>query len=417
MHEVIAISPRSLVYLILFSSGCGTDSDPNGSVVRVDSAGIPVVVSSHAVRDVSDHWRVSSTPTLTITTPEQDGGFVLDRIRGTLRLDDGRIVALSESDGSLMFFGSDGAFAQRAGGLGDGPGELRRPVYLSRDGSDHLIVTERFSGRESRFSNLGVFLNRSTPDRAQLMSSVPEGYALRAERFLAPGHTIARADDISAIPIGKRFRPPRLYVLMPPGALAPIVLGPFGGWEVFNLSRSHGRWAFFAENTYVATGGSPRSLYIGDSGVHEIRQYSSDGELKRVIRDPVEPPSITAEDIAWERWEILDWGRQSDQVAELTRLADAMPIPESKPGFDHLVVDRLGYIWTREYGSYRPQHVRYRIYTPNGERVGAVYLPGRFHVFDIGVDYILGVHSDLDYVERIHLYDLRRASVSLRPAM
>jgi hypothetical protein len=123
--------------------------------------------------------------------------------------------------------------------------------------------------------------------------------------------------------------------------------------------------------------------------------------------DPITPADMQAE-----RRELLDWAAMSGRIPELTRLADAMPIPERKPAFENLIVDSDGFLWAKEYSSYTAAPVRYRIFGPDGRRVGVAWIPGRVRVFDIGADYVLGVLGDTEYVETIVMYELVRPEVA-----
>jgi hypothetical protein len=85
-----------------------------------------------------------------------------------------------------------------------------------------------------------------------------------------------------------------------------------------------------------------------------------------------------------------------------------MPIPEARPAFEALLVDSEGCLWVKEYSGSSPDPVRYRVYSPDGRRLGALQLPGRLLVFDIGQDYLLGKYTDLNDVETVQLFELTR---------
>jgi hypothetical protein len=178
--------------------------------------------------------------------------------------------------------------------------------------------------------------------------------------------------------------------------------------ELFLEAKDNGRFAFFAANTFLASGGVPQRIYVGDSDEFSVDVYDLNGKLTRIVRDQIPPSKITSHDVELERNELLEWGRTIGRLEAYQRLADAMPLPSRKPAFDRLLVDSEGYLWVKEYGSLSPAPVRYRIYAPTGERVARAAVSGRVRLYDIGFDYLLGVNYDADGAETIVMYDLTR---------
>lgn len=379
---------------------------PSEAVVR-DSAGVEIVVSRHAPDLDRVEWSIDGEPSLTLHSGDD---AVLHWIRGAVRQADGTIVLVSESSDELLFFGSDGTFERRVGREGDGPGEFRGPFFLRRIAGDTLVVTDRTSGRISWFDAAGEFVRQEVPNRERLSDAIPDDHA--------PGLTRWLGDDLYLTTTLERGLPaPRSRVRPEVGAILhrgrePVsFLGPFPGREYFRIDEaSMGRWAFFPNQTEVVFGTDPARVYVGNTDPFEIRVFRADGSLERIIRDSLAPEKISEDDIAWERWELLDWGEQSDNIDAFTLLADAMPIPDSKPAFETITIDPFGYLWLKEYHGYSPEAADYRIYDPAGLRVGRVQLPGRFVVHEIGADYVLGVEWSLAYEETVKLFPLRRPS-------
>jgi hypothetical protein len=170
------------------------------------------------------------------------------------------------------------------------------------------------------------------------------------------------------------------------------------------MSEAFGATAYFSNDSYFASGEAPFRLYLGYSKDVDIHVFDASGRRIQIIRDATPPDPIEASDIEWERRMLLE--RRGGE--EWKKLADEMPTPDRKPAFEGLIVDSFGNLWVKEYSSYRPETVRYRVYDSDGQRLGTVRLPGRLRVLDIGMDYILGVHYDLDYVETVLVFRLVR---------
>ena len=395
----------TLLGICVVTACAGDEQSQVAPPVLRDSAGISIVTSTHPLEPDTVGWSVSSRPVLEVGTRAD---LVVHWIRGAVRLSDGRIAIISESAKQIHFLSEEGDLIESVGGEGDGPGEFRGPFWLKRATGDTLIVTDRRSNRISWFRPDGQFIRQELPPREQLQAVVPEDQSAGMGLLVSPGYYVASTTARGLPPPGGRIRRPVGFVLLgPEGDLK--YLGGFLGWEYFHEKDNYtGRWAFFANKTILATGGDPAHLYIGETDPFEVQVFDLGANLVRIIRDEVPPSPITDRDIEWERWELLDWGEQSGQLEKFARHADAMPIPDEKPAFEELLIDAGGYLWAKEYTSYKPELALYRVYDPEGRRVGGVYLPGRLQVFDIGRDYVLGVEWDLDYVETVQMYSLVR---------
>jgi hypothetical protein len=361
-----------------------------------------------SIREDGGGWAVSDRPTLVIATDPVDQEHVVHWIRGAVRLSDGRIAAISESSKDLRFYDSAGALTQVVGREGDGPGEFRSPFHLDCLLGDTLVVSERGGTRRSWFSPTGEFIRVVTPDREPALAVIPPDFSLGGDRLVPPTFALWEVRQRDQPVTGRRWRKPRGYLLARVDGQDPKILGWFKGWERFAAEEGTTRQAFFARNTWVASSVDPPRIIIGDSESFDLRVFDLSGELVQIIRDAIPQRPIEDTDIEWERWEVLSFAESFGGLPGFTRFADAMPIPDQKPAFEALIVDSEGHLWVKEYSSYRPNPVQYRIYSPQGIRVGTVMLPGRLRVFEIGFDYVLGLHADLDHVETIQIYSLRR---------
>ena len=399
---------RVWLSLALASSilACGDAPLDDGSVEVRDSAGIRITTSSAPVEDAVV-WSVPAQPSLTIATDPVDSRIVFHWVRGAVRLSDGRIVVVSESSHDLKFFNADGSFDRTAAGPGGGPGRLSSAYQLDRLPGDTLVVSER-SGTRTWFGSDGGFVRRTQADRAALSAVLPPEHSPGVVYFVPPTHGVMAANAAGMPPVGQRTRFPKPHYLLVDGQDPPRLLDWFPGVEVFLDRYGQAGLALFANNAYMAAGGDPPRVYLGDSAVYDVHVYDTAGNLVLLIRDAVPPDPIRSEDIALERAAFFDFGRASNNEQAYTRYVEAMPLPATKPAFDRLVVDSEGHLWVKEYGSFTAAPVRYRIYAPSGERIATAFVPGRVRVYDIGIDYVLGVMSDADYAESIVLYELKR---------
>jgi len=162
---------------------------------------------------------------------------------------------------------------------------------------------------------------------------------------------------------------------------------------------------FFGRDTYVAIHGE--HVYLGDSDSLEVRTYTTEGRLTRQARvmgfDLGDVEAQAAAEAAL-REEIRPANR---------RINEMLPIPTRRPAYANILVDPEGYVWAAEHkGRFRNMlddaPFEWQVFDPDGVWLGAVEIPGRFQVFEIGEDYVLGLRRDDIDVERPQLLRLNR---------
>ena len=82
-------------------------------------------------------------------------------------------------------------------------------------------------------------------------------------------------------------------------------------------------------------------------------------------------------------------------------------LPEFLPQTESLI-SGANEVWVQEYAGYDQAPTRYLILGSDGARRGRVAVPPGFRIKETGDDYVLGVHTDEDGVERVRLYRLTR---------
>ncbi|MFH1766106.1 MAG: 6-bladed beta-propeller [Gemmatimonadota bacterium] len=191
------------ILLLLPVPGCrDNDARDKGPGAAESGLDVPVEV-----------WTLSEAPLLEIGVREGDEAYQLHRVRGSVRLEDGRIVVLNAGSQELRYFDPDGRFLGAVGGQGEGPGEFQSPAGLRRGADGGLQV---WDGSLMRVSHLD-----------------PEGTFRESFRLLASREEMFPGDDwllgqnwiVSPVPPGAR-EPIRLAVeaLPPPDSLGVLRL-------------------------------------------------------------------------------------------------------------------------------------------------------------------------------------------------
>jgi hypothetical protein len=163
----------------------------------------------------------------------------------------------------------------------------------------------------------------------------------------------------------------------------------------------------FGKEGVVAIAGD-RAFY-GSQDAWEIRVLGRDGSLQRLIRWDREPRPVTeAEAAAFIEDRVSDMD-DNNLARRYRRFYGDAPVPETHPAHGDLFVDRLGWLWVQEYRIDEAEAPdRWVVLDPEGRVAGAIDLPPRFRIEDIGADYVLGRWVDEMDVSYLRLYRLTR---------
>jgi hypothetical protein len=367
-----------------------------------DSAG--VTITENEARGLVDKepWLIDSQPILSIG--EKDGGepYQLYRIRGALRLEDGTVVLADASSAEIRFFDAAGRHLRSVGRPGEGPGEFREIGLLARYGRDSLMVWDAplwrgtilaADGSSSRVFTLPttgggfVFVLDAWEDGSLLGISVggysgsdtPSGVRTVEADYLRFLHS-GRVDTVGRFFDGQSFVSTRFGL--------DVLTMPFG----FRALR--------------ATQGN--HLYYGSSRAFEIRVFTLEGRLRRIVRLNVEPTPLTGEAVASFVAERLGGETDPDRQRRMRALYAQIPFPEILPAYGALEVDSEGNLWVGDYAPVGAVPFAWTIFDSEGRMLGRISTPRDVRIFEIGADYLLGVAQDTLGIERVELYRLRK---------
>jgi len=387
--------------LLVAPVACGGGDDDGGpqSTVR-DSAGVTIVENRRPLPDSRLGWRVGPAPAVTIGTTEGDPAYELFRVGDAMRLSGGRIVVANTGTGELRVFDADGVHLESWGGQGDGPGEfgIMAPTELVRWPGDSLMAREPFQRRISIFSARGTF--------GRALRLQPQSGYESVNGPLPDGRLLAQTlDSYSGDTPGTELtRPDREYGILAADGSVHRDLGVFPGSELYVVTTPERRsvaYYPFARSAFVFVWGDVVVITTNDR--YEIRAYRPDGSLARIVRRDHEVRAPT-------RGDLRDAvARQNPDRPEALDAVGDMPLVEAFPAFAEVRVDRLGYLWVREYRLPGEEHRLWTVFDPQGRALGLVEMPGSFRVREIGEDYILGTREDELDIEYVESWSLDRS--------
>jgi hypothetical protein len=389
--------PLLVTGLLLACAG----GEQGSSVVRQDSLGVSIVESFSPRWDSAAAWSVDPEPLLDLSTSGSGEPHWFYLVTDATRLPDGSISVAENDTDEIRFFSSDGGFLRAVGGEGDGPGEFRWPRNVRTYRGDSLIAFDPELGRVTILGPRGE-LSRIIPVRLP-GAQVWHLHALDDTTFVARAPLLYEPERQD----GLYRRPEALIRISATGEVIDTLVTLAGNEEFQWESGGISSVPLFERDSHFSV--HQGRVYLGDADQMEFRVYSAEGRLERIIRAPTYDLSLSTQEAQAERAARLG----TSPSARRRGLMSAMPNPETRPAYSDLIIDSEGYLWAEESQGRMLRMIGGRpsdwtVFSPDGEWLGAVEIPGRFFVFEIGADYVLGRRHDEQDVEHVELLPLYR---------
>ena len=367
-----------------------------------------------------DGWTVSVDPLLRIGTGEGDAPFLFSNVEGVLLRADGGLIVADRASSEIRFFDSAGQHERTVGRAGEGPGEFGYIRGISRCGGDSLFVFE-LDHQNKVFTSDGVYRREARPFDAKTVDRRP--YQLRCADngyYVAVGwepRVASGGPSESPPPIGFYRAQAPAWILAPTHAVqtgittiehAQLVIvadvGTFLSSErigTANGSRPHP----FGRSLRLAI--SRDGIILGTGETTEVRQYSYDGTVARILRWPAADLTIRPEDIiAYRTAQLAEVSE--DRRPALERSLLEMPMPPAFPAYTRLEGDPDGNIWAEEFSRPSQPAAHWTVFSRSGELLGRMRVPDDLEITDIGSDRLVGIERDYLGVERIVVYEIRK---------
>lgn len=410
--NIVATSLATLVSTVAIN-GCGAgERAPSAALVR-DSAGVTIVENGGSGEWGGDEaWRLSAEPVVDIGVFEGEAAYQLYQAMDAVRLSDGRIVIANAGTHELRFYDATGTHLRSIGREGGGPGEFQALRSVELLAGDTIVAWDWRAKRLSIFTPSGEFVRSVSPTAGM------EGFGPQMHGVFADGSFVARPLFKPAAMFEQGGGRQRGTVGFPrygyeDGALLDTI-AVVPGTERYVQTAGDGisiRTIPFAREPHFTVRGD--RAYVGVSDRYEIGVYDARGGLLRLVRRAVDPVAVTDADVERFTEEYVERSlaaRQSDDPGARREAAEevaAMPVPETFPAFDEIVVDVDGDLWVREYD--RPAADgpwRWGVYDPDGRLLGTVETPRDLQILQIGGDFVLGRAEDELEIEHVRLYEL-----------
>ena len=373
------------------------------SVIR-DSAGVTIVENDKPAPETRLGWRIAEAPALSIGAFEGDPAYELYQVRDAARLPDGRIVVANAGSGELRVFDASGTHLASWGGRGEGPGEFgdfAAPWSVEPWPGDSIAASDLYARRVSIFNAQGVHGRTFVLEDQyyRLMGVLPDG-----KMFLGT----VPAFVAGTMGTGLVRREVEYAIAAPDGNLH-AALGTYPASEWYIFAEGGGMAVYpqpFRHSAIAHVWGD--LIVIGSNDLYEIRAYTADGALARIVRRAHDVRSPTQSDLDDHLDEQYADRTEEERARVLAELED-MPLPERFPAFGRILTDSRGSLWVEDYQLPGEPTPAWTVLDADGRVLGLMDLPPDLRIFEIGEDYILGSVSDDLGIERVQLRSLERS--------
>lgn len=391
-------------------TGCGEGGGSAGAAAVHDSAGVRIVENGGPRWNDGKAWTVGAEPSIEIGTVDGAAEYQLSRVRGAVRLGDGRIVIALGDVKELRYYDASGRYLTTSGRAGGGPGEFKGLDAVHPYRGDSVVAWDPDSRRVSVFGADGRFGRAATLGGNEALSMYLRGVLGDGSLVLEPTRTL---QEMVMLREGEQ-RDTVTYLHYTADGRFADTLGARADREQVtsragNLTTQPS--VLFGRDSYIAAGGG--RVFVGESDTFRIDALASDGAPVMSIRRPGPLRPVRREQLARVRAAEEEQRRRvNSQIAAVTngampaRTEGEVPARETIPAFDRLIVDVAGNLWVRDYLVAPDDVSRWSVFDPEGRWLGMVETPAGLDVHQIGSDWILGTVKDELDVEYVRLYPL-----------
>ncbi len=406
MFHKSATTAIAAVFLFSACSGDGGTTATDWAGTVTDSAGIQLVQNPLTpIWGAGDAWTLEET--LLLGTPEGDAAYQFGQITGIGFTSDGRVIVSDTQGQHVKIFAADGIWEQTFGEAGSGPGQFGAqigPVLVGR--GDTIIVPDMQNQRVALLTpdgeDLGTF-------RLGFETGIPIRWDMQDD-----GALISQLRQLNLPNNPAATTPDTLDAIVARGydgeVTDTLILVPAG--KTFSFAGGAPEFNFFSpEPIWSLTGDG--GILLGTNNVYSFRYLGADGSVRRIVRIPSEPATVTEEDreIFVATLESL-WGEAGVPPQGIEQLKSGISFEDRFPAFAQALSGPGGTLWVQrirvlsemsaeEKESFNPlQNIgsaEWDVFDADGHYLGIVEMPFHFQPLGFTDNSVYGVwRDDLD---------------------
>jgi hypothetical protein len=354
-------------------------------------------------------WALSPAPALTM---DDDGTPMrtFNGVRGAWRLSGERVAVADRAARQLRVFGARGEFLYAFGRDGGGPSEFRTLSWVWHAGDTAYV----YDGSLRRIT--AVHLAQS--EAAQVLDlrvTAESERGLSVAGRLTDGRWLVHAQDPPNMRAGPGlqrlvghvgFLPPRAD-----GAVEWVADHPDMSIVIRQPPASNPRMttimvAPFASSVSFTTNGN--AVWYGDGATDSLTRLDALTRRRLTAKLPWAPRPVTDAVVEAARAEVVQRARSQSERDMAADMFSAANLPRTLPTFEEFIPGTSGELWVRRFEPSDATPATYAVISARGTVVARVNVPAAFRITDVGADYVVGVAKDVDGVESVRVYQLKR---------
>ena len=363
----------STLFLCVFNYTSGAK---NNDFKILKENGIPVALNpDHPIPSKSSPKDIIFNEVLTIGQAEGDPSYVFSEHISFTVDDKGNIYILDLREKTLRKFDSKGKHLLSFGREGQGPGEFTSPEKVMLLSNGHLMVFEGESQKFSCFTQEGKFVNSGK--FLKLMS--PPYFGFSNGNFIAK--SVQRNSHKTVVITGVFNTKSELLAQLYKREMEPYKPWPSQDDSDSRVKRIAEVWSkiAFRPQTIMALD-SMENIYFAFTDKYEMKIFSPDAQLKRLIRTGLQMLPVKKKDRDgylnyWLPKDISSWNLMSQKFKN--KIKSLIKFPEKKPAFLSIIPMDKDYLMTVREGSFN-QNSLIDIFDPSGRFIIEKRL--RFHI-------------------------------------
>lgn len=361
-----------LFFLILLSIGSAQKSgeDPF-RIIKED--GVPVAVNSdhpvpaeHGPRDILLHQE------LTLGTTRDDPHFLFGEFIRYAIDDQQNIDVLDRRSRTVRKFDNSGAYSLSFGRSGQGPGEFMDPQEIQFLRGGNLVVFEGENQKFSIFNQTGIYIGGGKFLRLMF----PPYLAFSTGNFIATNIRFETDKKIATTAIYDK-KSDLLAILhqheSPPDPPWPSQEDQES--RANRLAEVFSRSAF--QRTSIVVLDRNEQVYFGFSDKYEIKVYSPEGKLRRVIRTGLPLLPVSEQDRqdflnVWLPKDLSSWRTMNETMRK--KIKDSIRFVKTKPAFLEIIPMDEDFVMVLREGQFG-RNALIDIFDPQGRLIIEKRLP------------------------------------------
>lgn len=338
-------------------------------------------------------WRL--VPQTTIGSVEGDGPDVFAQVVDVELDPMGRVWIADGQQHQIRVFDSTGVHVRSIGRKGGGPEEFNGIAGMSWAADGTLWVLDGGNLRFAVYDTAGRFVTTHRRDVNITVTPWPLGFDSRGNLYDRASVTSHDDPEERIVRFAPVLQPRDTFRVPPfPEPMFELVREQGGNRSISRVNIPFAptqQWRLDPQG----------HVWIAVTDRYRLTRYRFDGTVDRVVERPAKPLAVTAEDRRKMLESYGDFQRSGGRI-------DESRIPRTKPVMDWFFVTSDSHVWVRPIRGGTPV---LDVFTPNGDYLGEVSLPGRLLPSPtpaVRGDRMAGVVVDEDGVQSVVLMRIEK---------